>query len=72
MRPEILGDFNYLGANAFKAAKYKINPYNSILGRPDTRPATAAKVVVDTTSALALSSPAGYVYKLIWKGDNQI
>lgn len=72
MRPEILGDFNYLGANAFKAAKYKISPYNSILGRPDTRPATAAKVVVDTTSALALSSPAGYVYKLIWKGDNQI
>jgi len=72
MRPEILGDFNYLGANAFNAAKYRISPYNSILGRPDTRPATAARVIVDTSSALAMASPTGYVYKLIWKGDNQI
>ena len=72
MKPEILSDFNYLGAKAFAAAKYRINPYNSILGRPDTRPAKAAKVLVDSTSQLALNSPTGYVYKLVWKGDNQI
>ena len=49
-----------------------VNSFNSVLGRPDTRPGTAAQVVVDSTSPLALKSPTGYVYKLVWKGDNQI
>lgn len=72
MRPEILGDFNDLTNAIYNKAKYKIGPYNSILGRPDTRPAAAPHIEVDTTSPLAIMSPAGYVYKLVWKGDNQI
>jgi hypothetical protein len=60
MRPEILGDFNYLGEKAFRTAKYKIGPYNPILGRPDTRPATAARETDSSTApASGPCSPLG-------------
>ena len=71
MKPEILADFNSLGENLWNSKKYNISTFNSVLGRPDTRPAEVARVVLDSTSALARSSPTGYVYKLKWKGDSE-
>lgn len=70
MKPEILSDFNALGQDLYDSIPYNINLFNPVLGRPDTRPAEAPHVIVDTTSATAKASPAGYVYKLKWKGSS--
>ncbi len=72
MRPDILADFNRLSANLYNNQAYQINPYNQILHRTDLRCAKAAAIVKDTTSATALASPTGYVYKLKWRGSDQI
>lgn len=72
MIPEILCDFNYLNASLYNRQKYQINPYNAVWGRADTRPAVAAAVIKDSTSPMALMSPTGYVYKLKWRGSDEI
>lgn len=72
MRPDILADFNRLSANLYNNQAYQINPYNQILHRTDMRCAKAAAIVKDTKSATALVSPTGYVYKLKWRGSDQI
>lgn len=72
MVPEILSDFNYLSYELYNQQKYQINPYNAVWGRADTRPAVAAAVVKDSTSPTALMSPTGYVYKLKWRGSDEI
>ena len=72
MKPDILADFNKLSASLYNSQLYQINPYNQILNRADTRCAKAAAIVKDTTSATALASPTGYVYKLKWRGSDKI
>lgn len=72
MKPDILADFNYISGSLYNNQKYQINPYNQILGKADMRPAKAAAVIKDTTSPAALNSPAGYVYKLKWRGSDDI
>ena len=68
MKPDILADFNKLSINLYKAQKYQITPYNSVLDHADTRPAKAAYVVKESSNI----SPTGYVYKLKWKGSDVI
>ena len=72
MKPDILSDFNKLSATLYNQQKYQIHPYNMILGHADMRPAVAAAVLKDTTSAAAKKSPTGYVYKLKWRGSDTI
>jgi hypothetical protein len=72
MKPDILADFNSISAYAYNSQKYQINPYNQVMGRADTRPAKAAAVIRDTTSATAINSSTGYVYKLKWRGSESI
>lgn len=72
MRPEILADFNTLSYDKYNSSKYYMTPYNVTMGRADMRLAKAAIVVRDTTSPEAKNSPAGFLYKLKWKGDRQI
>lgn len=72
MKPDILADFNKLSASLYNSQIYQINPYNQVLGRADTRCAKAAAVIKDTTSPTALQSSTGYVYKLKWRGSDQI
>lgn len=72
MKPDILADFNSISAYAYNSQKYQINPYNQVMGRADTRPAKAAAVIRDTTSATAKNSSTGYVYKLKWRGSESI
>lgn len=72
MRPDILSDFNNLSVNLYNSQPYQITPYNSVLDHPDMRPAKVAYVVKDTTSAAAIQSPTGYVYKLKWRGSDKI
>lgn len=75
MKPEILADFNFLSKKIYNDANqcpYDISPYNIIMGRADTRPAKAAFVIKDNTSAMAKASSAGFVYKLKWRGSDQI
>ena len=61
-----------ISASLYNSQLYQINPYNQILNRADTRCAKAAAIVKDTTSATALASPTGYVYKLKWRGSDKI
>ena len=68
MKSDILADFNKLSINLYKAQKYQITPYNSVLDHADTRPAKAAYVVKESSNI----SPTGYVYKLKWKGSDVI
>jgi hypothetical protein len=72
MKPDILADFNSISAYAYNSQKYQINPYNQVMGRADTRPAKAAAVIRDTTSATAINSSTGYVYKLKWRVSESI
>ena len=72
MKPDILADFNNISSPLYNKQSYQISPYNQILDRADTRCAKAAAVVKDTTSATALASPTGYVYKLKWRGSDRI
>ena len=72
MKPDILADFNKLSGPLYNSQAYQINPYNQILSRADTRCAKAAAVIKDTTSAAALASPTGYVYKLKWRGSDRV
>ena len=72
MKPDILADFNKLSGPLYNSQAYQINPYNQILNRADTRCAKAAAVIKDTTSAAALASPTGYVYKLKWRGSDRV
>ena len=72
MKPDILADFNKLSANLYNQQPYQIYPYNITTGAADTRPAKAAAVIKDTTSALARSAPGGYVYKLKWRGSDTL
>ena len=72
MKPDILGDFNKLSADIYNKQPYQIYPYNTDLGAADTRPAKAAAVIRDTTSALAKCAPGGYVYKLKWRGSDRL
>lgn len=71
MKPEILSDFNNLSRDLYNSQTYQINIYNQIFGRTDTRPAKAAAIVIDRTSAAAQRSPTGYLYKLKWRGSDR-
>lgn len=69
MTPEILYDFNMLSNNLWnQSGLYKIEVYNPILNRVDTRSAIAAKVVKYHSDA----NPRGFEYKLKWKGDRKV
>ena len=65
MRPEILADFNRISKSYYDALPYRIDIYNDTLRRMDNRAAKAAYVV----KAKDNNSPAGFSYKLKWKGD---
>ena len=71
MDPNILADFNALNRARFKSAKYSLPIYNPVLDKVDTRPATAAYVIIDKDSVRARQSPRGFIYKLCWKGKEQ-
>lgn len=68
MRPEILDDFNALTADHCAALPYNIDIHNEILDRADNRPAKSAYIIRQVSEL----SPAKYVYKLKWKGSDEI
>ncbi len=68
MKPDILADFNYLTASWYNSQKYQINPSNVYMDHADMRPGTAAFIEKVNDA----SYPAGYCYKLRWKGSDQI
>ena len=68
MKPEILEDFNYLSQEYYNSLPYEIDIYNDILHRTDNRAAKAAYIVKQKSSI----SPNGYVYKLKWKGSDDL
>lgn len=68
MIPDIIADFNALSYNYYNAQPYRIDIYNERLGMADGRAARAA-IVVKEDSKL---SPAGFVYKLKWRGDDVV
>ena len=68
MIPDIIGDFNALSYNYYASQPYRIDIYNERLGISDGRPARAAIVVREDSNL----SPAGYVYKLKWRGDDTV
>lgn len=72
MTPEILEDFNALSKPFYNRQKYRVDVYNDILDRSDNRAATAALVEKDTTSPAAKQSPNGYLYKLKWRGSDEV
>lgn len=72
MKPDILGDFNYISKTIYNKMPYKMTPYNSQLDHADMRPAGAAFVYKDKTSLTAQQSPTGYVYKLKWRGSEKV
>ena len=67
MKPEILYDFNHISADFYSRQKYRIDIYNDVLDRADNRPATAAYVEKVPSN----KSPAGFVYKLRWRGSDR-
>lgn len=71
MRPEIIDDFNSISNSLYQKCKYFVRPYNPVMGRSDCRPAKAAYIYKDTLSKTAKQHPNGYVYKLLWKGDDE-
>ena len=68
MRPDIIADFNNLTKDYFRSQKYDIDIYNSVLGRVDNRPTTAAYV----EKVESKISPTGFVYKLKWRGSDKV
>jgi hypothetical protein len=70
MIPDVLADFNALSRQYFSAQPYSIPIYNKVLDNIDSRPASAAYVLVDKESPRAKNSPNGYIYKLCWKGSD--
>lgn len=68
MRPEILFDFNDISRDFYNSRKYQIEVYNPILGHVDNRPAQAAYVEMQPST----KSPNGHVFKLRWRGSDQI
>lgn len=72
MKPDIIADFNALSKDWFNAQPYEIPIYSSNLDRVDRRAATAAYIIKDSTSPTAKRSPNGYVYKLKWRGKDNV
>ena len=76
MKPEILQDYNDLvdrNNNGFYSnLKYDIDIYNQVTGRSDGRAAQAAKVIKEINTPRARISPNEYIYKLKWKGSDQV
>lgn len=72
MTPEIIGDFNALSAPFYDSLPYRVDIYNDTIGRIDNRPAKAAFIEKDILSKRALESPNKFIYKLVWKGDDDI
>lgn len=68
MRPEIISDFNDISEAYYNSLPYRIDVYNEIYGRADNRPAKAAYI----HRVESKNSPNGYVYKLKWKGSDEI
>lgn len=69
MRTEILVDFNNLAIPYGDAQGFRDIPiYNTVLNRVDGRPARTAYIAKYQHK----SSPTGYVYKLKWKGSDNL
>jgi hypothetical protein len=68
MRPEIISDFNNLSSAYYYSLPYQIDIFNEVLDRTDNRAAKAAYIERVKSS----NSPAGYVYKLKWRGSDTI
>lgn len=65
MEPDIIADFNALATPALASKKYNVGTYNDVLDIVDHRPANVAYI----ERVKSEKSPAGFVYKLRWKGD---
>lgn len=72
MQPYILVEFNKLYKTAWDNAKYEYDVHNTDLDIPDNRRAKAARVFKVYSKYAKNSNTAGYVYKLKWKGDDEI
>ncbi len=76
MRPEILYDFNSVGAPLWapeaKSGLHRIDVYNDVVGGIDGRTATVAYVEKVTSGPRAKNNPNGYYYRLAWKGDRVV
>ena len=72
MQPYILVEFNKLYKTAWDNAKYEYDVHNTDLDIPDNRRAKAARVFRVYSKYAKNSNTAGYVYKLKWKGDDEI
>ena len=68
MIPDILADFNYISKRYYNSLQYNIDVYNSELGAIDGRAAKAAMVKPYYTN----KSHTKFVWKLKWKGDDEI
>lgn len=68
MKPDIIADFNALSKDWYSSQKYRVDVYNDIIQAVDHRPTTAAYIDKVATDR----SPMGFVYKLRWKGSDDI
>lgn len=68
LRPEIIADFNRISKEYYNSQPYQIDVYNDVLNRTDNRPAKAAYI----EKVPSTISPNKYVYKLKWRGSDDI
>lgn len=72
MRPEIISDFNSLSKPFYNSLPYRIDVYNNIFDRTDSRAAKCAIIEKDTKRNSTIISPTGFTYKLKWRGSDKV
>lgn len=68
MKPTIIKAFNKSSEATYNACRYRVDIHNHLLDRPDNRAVKAAYVIKEKSP----QSPGGWVYKLKWRGDDEI
>lgn len=66
MKPHILDEFNFIAKPYCDILKHHIDIHNHELDRVDNRAAECAYIKKVTSQ----NAPGGYVYKLLWKGND--